>query len=134
MKVIALLLRIYSYLFFLAISLFLLGIAIVASTSHQPLQLQMLPFSDEHVVTGTYVVAALGILIVVLALLRILKFLYPLWAALTLYFAIQGFFFSAYIFHGIEDFRMALWFIVAVLLAFIGALWTMKPRRGRLYS
>jgi hypothetical protein len=134
LKAIGLLLRIYSYLFFLAISLFLLGVAAIATTSHQPLDLRMLPFDDEHVLTGTYIIGVLGITVVLLALFRVAKFLYPLWAAATLYFLVKGYFFSSYVFHGINDLRATLWFLLAVLLAFIGAVWTLKPRRGRLYS
>jgi uncharacterized membrane protein len=94
----------------------------------------MLPFDDEHVLTGTYIIGVLGITVVLLALFRVAKFLYPLWAAATLYFLVKGYFFSSYVFHGINDLRATLWFLLAVLLAFIGAVWTLKPRRGRLYS
>ena len=133
MKVLGLLLRLFSYLFHLLLSLFLLGIAILATTSHQSLNLGMLPFEKEHVLRGVYTLHIIGLLSTLLAITRLFKYLFPVWAAVVLYILVRGFIFSSYSFPNTGALRSALWLILAALAAFIGALWTLKPRRGRLY-
>jgi len=134
LRVIGFLLRLYSYLFHLLLCLFLLGIALVASAGHQTLNLGMLPFSPEHVLRTVFILAIVGFISTVLAITRTLKLLFPVWAALVLYWLFRGFLLSSYTFPGAEAFKSALWLILAAALAFAGALWTLKPRRGRLYS
>jgi hypothetical protein len=111
-----------------------LGIALVASTSHQPLNLGMLPFAPEHMLRTAFILAVVGLIATVLAITRTLKFLFPIWAALVLYWLFRGFFFSSYTFPNADAFKNALWLILGATLALIGALWILKPRRGRLYS
>jgi hypothetical protein len=134
LRVIGFLLRLYSYLFHLLVCLFLLGIALVASTSHQPLNLGMLPFAPEHMLRTVFILALVGLLSTVLAMTRILRILFPVWAALVLYWLVRGFLFSSYSFPNAVAFKNALWLILGALLALVGALWTLRPRRGRLYS
>ena len=127
------LLRVYSYIFHLLLSLFLLGIAIVSSTSNQPLSLGMLPFSDEKMRSGVYTLAIIGLLATLLAITRLFKYLFPIWATIVVYVMIKGFLFSSYSFANTSAFKAALWLICGAIAAFIGALWTLRPRRGRLY-
>ena len=130
---VGILLRLYSYMFHLALSAFLLGIAVIAVSSHQPLALGMLPFSEDQMVSRVAILGAIGLLSTLLALLRVFRYLFPLWAGLVLYLMVSGFLFSPYRFAGPDAFKSGLWLIFAALLAFIGALWVLKPRRGRLY-
>ncbi|MFL6463430.1 MAG: hypothetical protein ACJ73N_03355 [Bryobacteraceae bacterium] len=81
-----------------------------------------------------FVLAVAGLLSTVLAMTRILRFLFPVWAALVLYWLFRGFLFSSYSFPNAGAFKNALWLILGALLALVGALWTLRPRRGRLYS
>jgi hypothetical protein len=127
------LLRLYSYAFHLALSAFLLGIASIAATSHQPLALGMLPLSDEHTVSQVALLGAAGLFATLLALLRMFRYLFPLWAGLVLYLMGKEFLFSPYRFAGTDGFKVGLWLILGALLAFLGALGVLKSRRGRLY-
>ena len=106
----------------------------MASTSHQPLNLGMLPFAPEHRLRTVFILAVVGLIATILAMTRTFKFLFPAWAALVFYWLLQGFFFSSYTFPNTDVFKNALWLILGANLALIGALWTLKPRRGRLYA
>jgi len=130
---VGILLRLYSYMFHLALSAFLLGIAVIAVSSHQTLALGMLPFSEEQMVSRVAILGAAGLFSTLLALFRVFRYLFPLWAGLVLYLMVSGFLFSPYRFAGLGAFKSGLSLILAALLAFIGALWVLKPRRGRLY-
>jgi hypothetical protein len=135
LRAIGFLLRLYSYLFHLLLSLFLLGIALVAGSSHQALNLGMLPFAPEHMVRTVFVLAMAGLISTALAMTtRVFRLPFPVWAALVFYWLFRGFFFSPYSFPNPGAFKNALWLILGAFLALIGALWTLKPRRGRLYS
>lgn len=127
------LVRLYSYLFHLALSLFLLGVATIAASSHQPLNLTMLPFSRENLLEGVFLLGVAGLFCTLLAITRIFKYLFPIWAGYILYVAIRGYFFTGYQFSGENAFEQALWLSLALIVAFLGALWTLKPKRGRLY-
>jgi hypothetical protein len=134
LRIIGFLLRLYSYLFHLLLCLFLLGIAFVAITGHQNLNLAMLPFSPQHTLRTVLLLAMAGLLSITLSISRVLKLLFPVWAALVLYWLCYGFLVSPYTFPNAAAFQNALWLIAGAVLALIGALWTLKPRRGRLYS
>jgi hypothetical protein len=134
LKIVGFLLRLFSYLFHLVLGFFLLAIAIVAGFSHQPLNMGMLPFSDDNVLRGVFLLALAAITTTLLAIARVVKFLFPLWAAVALYLLVRGFLFSPYWFPDTDSFKTALLLIGGAFLALIGALWTLKPRRGRLYS
>jgi hypothetical protein len=121
-------------LFHLLLCLFLLGIALVAGSSHQTLNLGMLPFAPEHMVRTVFILAIAGLISTVLAMTRIFKLLFPVWAALVLYWLFRGFFVSSFSFPNPGAFKNALWLVLGAFLALVGALWTLKPRRGRLYS
>ena len=134
MRAAGFLLRAFSLLFHLILCSFLLGITIVAWVSHQPLNLEMLPFPDDHLVRDAFLLALAGFVATVLAITRVFKYLFPIWAGVALYLLVRGFFFSSYTFSGFASLKMALWLLLAALIALIGALWILKPRRGRLYS
>ena len=94
----------------------------------------MLPFSDDNILRGVFLLGLAAITTTLLAMTRILKFLFPLWAAFALYLMVRGFLFSPYSFPDTNSFKDALLLMAGAVLALIGALWTLKPRRGRLYS
>jgi hypothetical protein len=115
------------------LSLFLLGVAAIAASSHQPINLTLLPFSREKLLEGVFLLGIAGLISTVLAITRIFKYLFPIWAGYILYVAVRGYYFTGYRFGGEKAFESALWLTLALIGAFIGAVWTLKPRRGRLY-
>jgi hypothetical protein len=74
-----------------------------------------------------------GLLATLLAITRTFKYLFPVWAAIVLYLMVRGYIFSPYSFPNADALKTALWLILAAVIALVGALWTLKPRRGRLY-
>ena len=134
MKFVGFLLRMFSYLFHLLSSLFLLAIALVATFSHETLNLRMLPFGEDKLTAGAFALGLFGLTATLLAFTRLFRFLFPLWAAGTVYALVRGYFFSSYTFGSHDEVRWASLYIAASIVALIGALWTLKPKRGRLYS
>ena len=51
------LLKFYAYIFHLALSAFLFGIAMLARTGHQSLHLDMLPFDQERMISRVSMMA-----------------------------------------------------------------------------
>jgi hypothetical protein len=132
-RFLGILLRLYSYAFHLALSAFLLGVAFIALSSHQPLALGMLPFSEEEMVSHVAMLGAAGLFSTLLALFRVFRYLFPLWALWALYLMVRGLLFSPYRFAGPEAFKAGLWLIAGAALALLGALWVLRTRRGRFY-
>jgi hypothetical protein len=130
-KAFGFLLRIYSYLFHLALSVFLLGAASISAATRQPLNLRMLPFAEDKMLSSVFTLGAIGLLATLLALTRIFRYLFPVWAAVVLYLMFRGFFFSPYTFPNPEMFKQALWLTLGALVAFLGALLVLKGRRRR---
>lgn len=134
MKFVGFLLRMFSYFFHLLSSVFLLGIASIALLNHQSLNLRMLPFGEGKLVAGAFVLGLFGLTATLLAFTKLFRYLFPLWAAGTVYSLVRGYFFSSYSFGSHEEVRWAMFYIAASVVALTGALWTLKPKRGRLYS
>jgi hypothetical protein len=132
-SLLGILVRLYSYAFHLALSAFLLGVAFIAASSHQPVALGMLPFGEERMVSHVAMLGAAGLFATLLALFRRFRFLFLLWAGWALYLMVEGFLFSPYRFTGPDEFKTGLWLIGGALLAFFGALWVLKSRRRRSY-
>ena len=132
MRVIGFLLRLWSYVSHLVLSLFLLLLALISATSHQRLKLGMLPFSDDRMLIGLVTLGVAGLICTLLAMTGRFRYLFPLWAAVVLVLMVKGFILSPYTFPNADAFRVALWLIFGALCAFLGALWVLKPRRGRL--
>jgi hypothetical protein len=120
-------------MFHLALSAFLVGVAAIALSSHQPLSLGMLPFDEEQTVSRIAILGVAALFATLLALFRVFRYLFPLWAAYALYLMVKGFLLNSYRFVEPDAHKTGLWLILAALLAFFGALWVLKPRRGRLY-
>lgn len=97
MQAVKAVLRFFSYLFHLALALFLLAVAVLAlGTGPQALHLDMLPWTGE---TLTYVIllgAIFGLASLVLALKGKLRALFFLWALAVAVLLLRGYFFSGY--------------------------------------
>lgn len=132
MKVFGFLLRIFSYLFNIVICLFLLGIGIVSIASHTTPKLGMLPFTDENMLTGLFVLAIVGLVSTILAWTGIFKYLFPVWTAIVLYLMVKGLLLSPYTFPNASAFQGGLWVIFGAIGAFFGGLWVLKPKTRRI--
>ena len=125
------LLRLYSYAFHLALSAFLLGVEVIAVTSHRPPALGVVPFGEDEMVSGVAILGSIGLFSTLLALLRVFRYLFPLWAAWALYLMATGWLAGPYHFDGADAFRIGLWLIAGAAVALLGALSALRLRRGR---
>jgi hypothetical protein len=125
------LLRFYAYLFHLALSTFLIGLAVLARTSNQPLNLEMLPFSPGSMISRISMLSLTGFICIFLAWMRIFEFVFPLWSLAVLIVLIDGFFFTSYSFAGPINLKWALLLILAAIVAFYGSVLILFPERRR---
>jgi hypothetical protein len=125
------LLRLFAYLYQLALSLFLIGLGLVAwASGPTDLNLGMLPWQGAAL---TWIILALGIVglaCVVLAGSR-LRWIFPLWCLFVLTMMIRGFFLSSYSFAGANQFQLAVGLTAGALVAFLGSLGVLRRRAVR---
>ncbi len=118
-------LRIYSYLFHILLSPFMMGVGGVAWLSgNESLQLGFLPWTGAALNHWLFLGGLAGLLITLLAIARVPLFplLFLLWCAAVLVMLVRGYFFSSYSFAPAgSGFDFALYFSGAALLALIGA-------------
>lgn|GEM_PF-431320 len=128
MKVVSFVIRIYSLLFHLVVSLFLLGLAIVASSSSgAELKLGMTPWEGSSLVTALYALGLIGLVIVALTFRGILRFLFLIWSLVVLYLLVNGYFLNTtYRFGGEDEFRFAIYLSLGAFVAFLGSILLLK--------
>ena len=125
------LVRIYSYVYYLALALLLLGISLVALLSHSnTLNLGMLPWKGSELTYFLLGAGVLGLLAILLSWMGRLRFLLLLYALAVFGLMFRGYFISGYSFGSKEEFRMAIWMTAGALLAICGA-WSQFRRSGR---
>jgi hypothetical protein len=115
------LMRVFSYLFHGLLTLFLLGLSIVALSSGQTLQLEMLPWQGRPLTWWLFAAALAGLASVILAICRKWRPLFFLWSLVVLGMMARGFFFSHYYFAGPPEFHRALYLTAGALIAVFGA-------------
>ena len=128
MRIFGFLLRIFSYLFHLAVSFFFLGLGIVSAVTSTPLHLDAIGLSPEKATLGVFAIGIVGIFSTLLALFGIFKYLFPLWAVFVVWLLVKAFFLSAATFSGPASFRLAALITFGAVLALIGAIWTLRSR------
>ena len=113
-------LRTYTYLFHLLLSLFLIGLAIVtlAGGKHN-LQLGMLPWEGAALTYWILGLGLCGLACVAAAVMGRFRILLPVWALAALVLMLRGFFLSPYTFPDADQFHAALWLTGGALLAFL---------------
>ena len=122
------LLRVFAYLFELGLSLFLIGLGIVAwATSGNNLTLGMLPWEGAALTRSILILGIVGLACVLLAGSR-LRWIFPLWCLFVLVMMIRGFFVSSYSFAGANQFQSAVWLTLGALAAFLGSLGVLRRR------
>jgi hypothetical protein len=132
MGVIAVLSRIFSYLFHLMLSGFLLGIASLAALGGQHnLRLDMLPWTGADLTWWLMASSLFGLLSVILAIFGKFRLLFTVWSAVALFLMARGYFFSPYTFSGPEEFQFAGLLTLGALLAFLGSLMQFRRRKRR---
>jgi hypothetical protein len=127
---IARLLRVYSYLFHLGLSIFLMGMAIVAMLSSNRLRLEMLPWQGDDLAQWLLWGNAAGILSIILAVTGIFRYLFPLWTMIVLVVMVRGYLLQPYSFGGRDQFYSTLWLIGGAFVAFLASL-TLFGRKKR---
>lgn len=125
--------RIYSYLYHLVFTLFLLGLSVTALTSHNTLKMPFLPWSGEPLTQWLLWGSLTGLLSIALAATGIFRFLFPLWALAMLVVLVRGFILQPYGFEDRQTFNQIMWLIGGAVLAFLASLtlFRMKTRRRR---
>jgi hypothetical protein len=126
-----LLLRIFAYLYELVLSLFLIGLGIVALAGGQHnLRLAMLPWEGADLTRNILILGVAGLVCVLLAGGR-MRWIFPLWCLFVLVMMFRGFFASSYSFEDASHFRFAVAITTGALLALVGSLSVLRARRRR---
>ncbi|MBA3976173.1 MAG: hypothetical protein C0504_18355 [Candidatus Solibacter sp.] len=126
MKIFALLLRYWSYIYSGLFGLFTAGIAAVLLISGSPnFRLSQIPFAQGK--TALYILLAIGLTGILAALLALLKGMRPLllvWTLVVFILLVYGYFISPkhYFVLGASEARGAAWIAFGGLGAFFGAL------------
>jgi hypothetical protein len=129
MTIVKAIMRYFSYLFHLMLTLFLIllsGIAIM-SGGVGPLRLGMLPWSGE---TLNYVLlfgALAGLATVLLAMKGVLRILFLIWSFLVFVLLVKGYIFSRYMFQP-NEFRLAAYLMAGSFLALFGSWFQLQSR------
>lgn len=123
------LLRLFSYLFELILSLFLAGIAFVALSDGKPLKLGMLPWEGMRLDYWVLGLGVAGVLLVFLAAIGPLRYVFPLWTLFVFIMMLRGFFLTTYQFSGDTEFRGAAWLTFGAFGAFLASLSCFDSRR-----
>jgi len=123
--------RVFSYLFHAVLTLFLIGVSLVALTSGQPLQLGMLPWQGRDLTYWLLGGALLGLLSVILAVGKKWRPLFFLWSLVVLAIMVRGYFFSHYHFAGPPAFHLALLLTAGAILAVFGAWFQLRREPAR---
>jgi hypothetical protein len=116
--------QIFSYLFHLALSLFVGGIAAVGWLSgSNNFALGMVPWwTGQTLVRWLLAAGFIGVLLSVLAVFGRLRALFGSWTIMVLCVIVYGFFLSNYSYSGADEFKSALWLTGGALLAALGGI------------
>ncbi len=124
-------LRLYSYVFHLALAVFLFALGCLTALSGvNNLNLGMLPWEGARLTYGVLGLGLAGLVFTGLAILGHLKILFPLWAGVVFVLMFRGFFLSPFTFQGPHEFYGAILLTFGAFGAFLSA-WTVlqSPKR-----
>ncbi len=127
---IGLLLRTYSYLYHLILSVFLIGISYIAISAGKPLKLDMLPWEGEKLNHWAAGLGVIGLVCVLLAVTGLFRYIFPLWTLFAFVMMLRGFFLTPYNFGGEDQFKGAAWLTFGAFGAFLSSL-SVLDRSGR---
>lgn len=125
-------LRFYSYLYHLALALFMLGLSTIALLSSNVLKIPVLPWTGSELTQWLFWGSITGLLSIVLAITGIFRYLFPLWALIVLVMLVRGYLLQPLPFDGKDEFQKVLLLIAGALIAFLASLtlFTIRPRRA----
>jgi hypothetical protein len=124
-------LRFCSYLYHLALVLFLLGLSTIAMLSSNVLKIPILPWTGAELTQWLFWGSLFGLLSIVLAITGIFRYLFPLWALIVLVLLVRGYLLQPIPFDGKDEFQRVLLLIAGALLAFLASLTVFTMRRRR---
>jgi hypothetical protein len=127
-------LRGLSYLFHLALALFMLGISSLAwMDSTHTLRVDVLPWTGKTLTHWLFFGALGGILAIVLAVTGRFRYLFPVWALAVFVMLARGYFWAPYSFEGDAHFKQAIYLTLGALVAFLVSLsgWSRKSKKKR---
>lgn len=118
MRAVAFVTRVYSYLFHLALACAMMALAVVAWTTGVPLNITVLPWQGATLTSVLFFSGLAGAAFTVLAIKRILPFLFILWTVVVAIMIVYGFFFGSYVFGPTStSFNTAALFSLAAIVA-----------------
>ena len=129
MRIVAFVLRLYSYLYHGLLCLAMLGPCIVASGSNNyDLKLGFVPGTGIEVYHILLYSAIIGLISLVLAMTGIFRYMFPVWCLIVLVQMIRWLLLPGYQFASPEDFKWTLFLIVGALGAFLSSLQLLKSK------
>lgn len=122
MRFVGLVMRIFSFLFHIALTLFMLALSSLAwISSNESLQIGLLPWQGAALNRWLFLSGLAGLIVTLLAIKRILPVLFLIWSMLVLVVLVRGYFFTSYNFGlGGASIAEALYFVLAALVAAAG--------------
>ncbi len=122
MRFVGALMRIYSYLFHAILSGFLFGASFVALLNGKHnLKVALLPWEGKALTYSMFSLGILGFISILLALRGTLKIVFLVWSVGVVLFLVRGYIFTGYYFGGVSGFLNALCFVLAAVVAAVGA-------------
>ena len=129
---VATIMRVYSYLYHLILALFMLGVSVVVlAGGSNNLRLGMLPWTGRALTRPCFGAGSSRCVVVLLAITRTLRFLFPIWALVVFVMMVRGYLLGSYSFSSPAEFRWVLLLIFGGLLAFFGSLTVFRSRPPR---
>jgi len=132
-KIVAFLLRLFSYLYHLGLCAGMILLSLISLFSGLPIKLEQLPDWARNGSHWLLLAALTGALTVLLAIRGKLRVLFVAWSVYALAMMVRGYFFSTHAFSFGEGFSLALYLTGGSLLACVGALLTLRRRRAKEY-
>ena len=122
MRIVAALLRFFSYLYHLlfALVMLLLGFLLAIARGGQSVRLDMLPWTDQTLICILLFGGLGALIIVVFAIRGRLRPIFFLWALVVTYYLIKGYFLGGYRFTP-DEFRNVVYLVIGCLIALLGA-------------
>ena len=133
LRVIGTVLRIFSYLYHLILSLFLTALGgLTLASGLQNLKLTMLPWTGSQLTWWVFGLGIAGLMITILAITGLFRFFFPLWCLFVFIMMFRGFFLlGAFVFTGRPQFYSILWLTIGALVTFLASLTLLRPAKSR---
>lgn len=130
MKLVGLILRLYSYLYHLVLCLICLAIGTVTAIGGlHTLNLPMLPWKGVELTHYLLLLSIFGLLCTLLAATGIFRWLFPGWCVFVAWMMIKGFILGPFVYSGEDHFRSVLWLIAGALGALLSSLQLFKSKQ-----